>query len=785
MSIRQIVRGLGRSPVFSLTVIGCLALGLTANASVLTILNAVVLRPLPYPQSSELLHLGLGDGTVANLPVPGSEYRDWMTQNRSLAASATYHQVRATTDGSFEPEEVVGASVSVDFAHVLLAEPVLGRFLSAGDDRLGDTGPVVLANAYWVNRFGGDSNIVGRSMRLSGRNVTVIGVMPPGFDFPHGSQFWRAEPPPTGAAGEYYTIVARRLPGVSPIAVTADLARIPRRFAGDLPRIIVEARPTVELLQDRLYGSAKPVVLMLFAAATLLLVIGGAGVANLVLARNASRASEFSLRVALGATTARVVVPIIAECVILSLIAGTIGVLMSMSVSQIFVHIGPPILEQLGSIDLDWRVLLIMFVWTLATGVMVGVLASLQAARRAAFPGDALKGRIAGAGRFFSAARRALVVAQIAIAMLLITGAGLLSTSLSRVSNIPRGFDAENVVIASVILPRGRYESNGSVRNLFDAVRQSLLNTPGVLGVASGTPPMSGFDEMMTSHPDGSGRSYSIATNPVGPGYFSTYRIPLLSGRVIDANDNATSEPVVVINQAAKNMIFPDRSPLGESIAAMTVRGQHPTVVGVVADVPQYDVAMRAQAAAYAPYAQVDGRPTEIAVRTHSSAAVLVDPIRRLLSEHDAQAAARFSFLEDIVSRSVAPRLFTATLAGGFAVLALLIATIGLLGLLSYLATQRAHEMGIRVALGARRIDIVKLMLREGLLLAGAGLALGGILTLALNGFLASLIFELEPRDPAVLLAAAALVGGVTFAATLAPALRASVADPMTALRHD
>ena len=642
----------------------------------------------------------------------------------------------------------------------------------------------MLGHRLWTNRFGGDSSIVGRSVRLSDRNVTVVGVMPAGFEFLYGSEFWRAEPRPTGATGEYYTIVARRRSDVSIEAEKSDLARVPRGATGDLPQTIAEARPTVEPLQERLYGSAKPAVLMLFAAATLLLVIGGAGVANLVLARNAGPASEFAQRRALGATTSRVAIPIVVECMLLAIVAGVIGVLLSVWVSQLFVHLGPPILEQVGRIGLDWRVMMIMLVWTLLTGAIIGVVAAFQATRRSADLSEALKGRVARGARGFSVTRRALVMAQIAIATLLITGAGLLATSLTRVSNVPIGFDATNVVIASIRLPQSRYGSSASARELFDALRRDLRSTPSVVGVTYGTPPMSGFDEMVTSPDDGSGRSYSIATSAVGPDYVAMYRIPISSGRAVGEDDNAGAEPVVVINQSAKDMIFADRSPLGQPLAAMTARGQHPRIVGVVADVPQYDVAMRAQPAAFAALAQVDGRPLELAVRTRNDASAFSDVIRRVLGERDAALAGRFTLLEDVVNRSVAPRVFTATLAGAFAGLTLLIATVGLLGLMSYLATQRAQEMGIRVALGAGRMGIVLLMLREGVALAGVGLALGGMLTLALNGLLASLIYEVAPRDPVILLAAVTLGGGVAFAATLVPALRASRVDPVRVLRE-
>lgn len=784
-SILQIVRGLRRNRGFSLAVVGCLALVLTANASVLTILNAVVLRPLPYPQADELLHLGLGNGSIANLPVPGSEYIQWLQANRSLAASATYRQLRAVTGNDGDSEDVLGASVSIGFAEVLRIKPLLGRFLNADDERLEEQSAVVLGNRLWINRFGGDLNIVGRSIRLSDRSVTVVGVMPAGFDFPHGSEFWRAEPRPTGAPGQYYTIVARRLSEISVEAVRTDLTRIPRAFTADLPRSMADARPTVEVLRERLYGSAKPAILMLFAGATLLLVIGGAGVANLVLARNASRAPEFALRLALGGTKARIITPIIVECLLLALTAGAIGLLLSVWVSRILVHIGPPILEQVNSIALDWRVVLIMLVWTLLTGGAVGAGAALQATNHGAFEGNALKGRVARTGRLFSFVRRALVITQIAIAMLLMTGAALLATSLANLNNVPLGFEARNVVIASIRLPRERYPTSAGARDFFEALREDLVNTPGVLSVTYGTPPMNGFDRMATSPVDGSGRSYSIATNAVGPSYFATYRTPISSGRPIGDGDNASGEPVVVINQSAKDLIFPNRSPLGERLTAMTILGQHPRIIGVAVDVPQYDVSVRAQPAAFAALAQVDGRPIELAVRTLGDATTLIATVRRLLNQHDAKLAGRFSLLDDVVSRSVAPRLFTATLAGGFAGLALIIATIGLLGLLSYLATQRAHEMGLRVALGARRKDIILLMLREGMVLGALGLAFGGMLTLALNRLLASLIFEVEAHNPIILLLAATFVGGITFAATLVPALRASTANPMHALTKD
>jgi putative ABC transport system permease protein len=783
--IRRSARHLRAHPGFSLAVIASLAIGLAANASVFSILNAIALRPLPYPRSEELLHIGFGDGVNANLPVPGRLYQEWRTSTESLVASATYHWLRETVDGANGPEEVVGAAVTANFAAMMGVTPSLGQFLDSAESSLPEGSSIVLGHGLWSQHFGADPRVVGRSIRLSGRTVTVSGVMPAGFDFPQGTQLWELQEPVTAGADEYYTIVARRRTDLSIGAVRQDLSRLARGQIAGLPQNFAGTVPTVVQLQDYLYGSARPATAILLAAAVLLLVAGCAGVANLVLAHAVSRNPEFALRFALGAPRRTVVVPILLECLLLAVVAGAIGTTLSVWLSRLFVHLGPPLLAQLPSTAPDWRVILTMLTLTFVAAAIAGTGAALQATGQSGFATYAIKGGLARTGPGLVLARRVLVVVQVAIAMLLATGAGLLTGSFVRVANAPRGFDADGVLVASIRLPGSRYEDNAAARGLFDALVRDIRALPGVAHVTYGTPPLGGFGEMVFSATDAGAPPYSVATDAVGPGYFDTYRIPLLEGRAITDADHVGATPVVVINQAAARLIFQDRSPIGATISAMTVKGQHPTIVGVAADVPQYDVAMQALPAAFAALAQVDGRPYELAIRASGDPASLIHPLRQLLQRHDPGLAARTELLDDAVRRSVSPQRFNSALAGTFALLAVSIAAVGLFGLLSYVVTQRSHEIGIRIAIGARPGDIIYLVAREGLMLTGIGIGGGTVLALSLSGLLTKMLVDLDPQDPTIIVAAATLLAMIAVAATVGPAWRAARTDPMQVLRRD
>ncbi len=783
-SARQAVRSLRRSPGFSITVILSLTLGFGANASVFTVLNAVVLRPLPYPRSDELLFVGLGKlyGSV-----PLLYYKSWMESNRTLTAAAQYYQVSATVGGTTEPEEIPGAVATAGLAKLFDASPELGRFLSGSDEQADAEPAVVLSHGLWKRHFGGDSNIVGRTIRISDRPMTVVGVMPQAFDFPSHAEFWRPMSAPSGSspADNLYAMVARSRPDVTVEKVQRDLARILRPAIAGLPRPITEAPVAVVSLHAYLYGSQGPALSMLLAAVLLLHVITCANVASLVLARTESRRPEFAVRVALGASREVLIGHVLSECVWLSATAGALGLLFSIWITRLFVGFGPQIVRDVGNFTLDGHVLLATLALTLITGVSAGIGAALRTTQVSSFAslGEA-NARTTGAGRSFILMRRVLVVGQMAMAMLLLGGGGLLVKSFLRASSVDLGFEPEHVLVASLALPRSRYPDAASAQRFYDEVSLRLRGVPGVERVAYGTPPLSGFAMMRTSA-SAERQQYSIATDEVGPGYFETYRIPIFSGRAIAASDDSMSPPVVVINRAAASMIFPGRDAIGQRISALTVAGEHPTVVGVVADVPQYYITMAPQPEAFSPLTQARTRPYTLAVRARGNAEALLGPLRRIVRDYDPELAVRASTLESMVGESTAPQRFASILVGIFATLALVVAAVGLFGLVSYLAIQRTREIGVRVALGAQRRDVVQLIVREGMVLAAAGIAIGFALSLPLNGLLVNQLFEVQPHDSGIVFGSGLLLAGVALAATLIPALGAARMDPIVALRKD
>lgn len=787
--LRITLRGLRRNPGFAAGVVLSLALGIGANSTIFTVVNAVLLRPLPYPKSTELVRVALGSGGVAKLPVPTSYFQPLAESNRTLTAAALYDLDEAVVSGAAPPEYVFGAVVSSDLARVLDVAPALGRFLTPQDQYPGARPVVVISHEMWQRQFGGDLLIINREMKIADQPVTVVGVMPIGFSFPPHAEYWRPllYPRVAGASTpiEIADVVARAMPGVSATQVQNDLAHIVLSPDPRLPKQIRDAGFVVTSLHDQLFGSARPALIMLFGAVGLLLLIACANVTNLVMARTLERRREFALRVALGARRVVLVRDMLVESIVLAFAGGALGAVISFWAVRFFVSISPQNIAGAGDIGIDGRVAVFIVGLSTFVALIVGCVSAAVATRDTSIAvlgeGTARGGR----GRFALAARRTLVVVQLAVAVVLLTGSGLLLKSLARITSVDVGFEPTHLLAAKIVLPRARYPDAGRALAFFNEVAARLRALPGVRSVSYGPMPLAGIKEMRVAEGVDAGAGSRIGLDDVGPDYFATFGIRLQAGRDILPSDNISSPLVAVLNAAASRSLFPNGGALGQPLLALSVGNQHPIVVGVSADVPQYDVAIPSLPEVFIPAAQVGDRPQALAIRVDGRSDAFARSLQREVEYLDKDLAVQPVSLERAVSSSLAPHRFTSMLLGAFAVLALILAIIGLYGVVAYLAAQRTREFGVRVALGAQRWDVVALAVREGVLLTGIGVSLGVVAALALSRLVAGLLYNVYPRDPGTVAIAASVLALVGLAAAYVPARRAAGIDPVIALRAE
>ncbi len=661
--IRIALRGLRRAPAFASAVVLSLALGIGANAAMFTILDPVLLRPLPYAHADELVAASLGNAGV----VPDSYFLQWAALTRTLASVAEYNAVTMIVGGGAgAPEQLAGAIASPALVHVLSVAPALGRFI-AFDDGLPNAAPaVVLGHDVWQRRFASDPHVLGRTIAINDIQTTIVGVMPAGFSFPARASFWLPRPPidtRPGAGFRVGLVVGRRRPGVSIDQVQRELAQVPR--PADLQRAwsLRDSAVVVTSAHDELYGSAKSTVALLFAAVTLLLLIACANVANLVLARTTRRRQEFSVRSALGASRTTLYWEVVTECLLLALAGGTLGVLIAIWLSQLFTRLMPESVSSVANIGVDGRMLL----FTFGVSVLAAFLISSGPALRVAGGGArALLGEggsRAGDSRIARFMRRSLVVIQLSAAVVLLTGAGLLVKSLARLANQDNGFRPDHLLIVTVNLPRTRYKGAVRANQFFDALAARLAALPGARGVAQGPPPLVGYDFMYLHAATAETSSYRVAVSDVGPAFFETYGIPVLAGRSILASDDSMSPPVVVVNATAARLIAPGGNAIGQPLDVITIRQQHPTIVGIVADVPQRDISVKPLAEAFSATAQDLHSPIWLAVRVAGDPDALALPVQKAVRDIDPEL-----FIKNCVDGELACDVArTASIHGGVA----------------------------------------------------------------------------------------------------------------------
>jgi putative ABC transport system permease protein len=781
------VRQFRRVPLLVGAILVTLAVTIGANTLLFTIANAALFRALPYPDATRLVSPSVVqkerdtermDEPTARLAAAGLPV---------FESFALYNSVAATFIGGDYPERVAGAHISEAFFHVLGVGPALGRTFSGDELQTGGPNVVVLSDAVWTRRFGRRDTILGERVSFDDGTYEVVGVMPPGFAFPSPSEFWLPlRPRQIGGGGTYYVdAIARLQPSSGLEQARSALVALRESRKREVPAAALRTEIRVISLHQRLYGTfTQPLILLLGAVGSVLL-IGCANIANLLLARSSTRRTELAIRAAIGASRRRLFRQLLVENLLLAGVGAAAGLAVAFAGLRAFRAFGPPALARLPSLVIDGQVLLFTVALTIGTGLLFGVAPAVGAAR--IDPGERLKGTRTGA-REGGRPRRALVVLEIAAAVVLMLGAALLARSFLRYQAVDRGFQGENVLTAALTLPAARYGDNAARRAFFEGLVERLRGLQGVESVVvsnAGLTPLS----MTMSWPPGrqggdGGREIGVAEG-LGDRHFQTFGIRMLEGRECagDADESAA-----VLNASMARVAFPNGAAVGRSLELSDVSLGSRTIVGVVADVPNLRTKAPPLPMVYACAGRERAGYGTVAVRVQEGtpALSLAPALRSAVRSIDpALPVARITTVEQMVREGISSRWFDAMVIGALAVLALMLALGGLYAVTAYSVAQRTREIGIRMALGADRALVLQLVLRQGGILISAGVFLGVVAAMPLVRFVSAMLFGVQPLDPAAFGGVAIGVAAVATLATFVPARRASRVDPMVALRAD
>ncbi|MFN0100873.1 MAG: ADOP family duplicated permease [Bryobacteraceae bacterium] len=793
--VRYTLRGFRKAPMFAAIAIGTLALAIGGGTAIVSLAEAILLRPPPYPKADELTLVFEGAETSAKVrgdTAPGTfrALRESMTTLHHLALFQP-NETNITGDG--EPERLDAGLATANFFDTIGIQPHLGRFFREGEDEIGKNNVVVLTYELWQRRFGADPGILSRTIYLGESPHAVIGILPPNFRYFLGrAELWMpfAASPETWAhrGRRFIYVTGRRVAGVSMGQVQAELDTLSSQYRKDFPREFVTGKLQAIGLHDRLTEDSRTSLYFLLAAVLGLLLIACSNVASLLLTRAVARGAELSVRRALGAGGGRLVRQLLTESLVLAMLAGVASLLVAAAAFQILQPLVPPGMLAYTTLSLDPRVIGIQFGLALFCTLASGLVPAIRATSR-------LTTRAIG-GRHHDTLRGGLIVAEIALAILLLTGAALLFRTFTNLNNVHPGFQPDNLLSAQTVLPRNLYREPALRTRFYTGVLERIQAMPGVSGAAFAS-------SVPTTWKGGSssvsfeGRPFEPGAKPpmmrqVTPDYFTTLKIPLREGRLPTINDSASSAPVTIVNQAMARHFWPGESALGKRIQRGDPNPARPwiTVVGVVGDVYEMGLAADPPLITYFPESQSPATtfsaPIYVIVRTHGDPALFAPALRQAI--HDVnpnQTVAKLQPVTEILARETEERRIQATITIAFATTALFLACLGIYGVLSYAVAQRRQEFGVRLALGASPSQIVSLVLNGGLRLTIAGIVIGLAAAAALTRFMESLLFQVKPLEPAVFAVVTAILFLTALFACWLPARRARLVEPSQALRCD
>ena len=804
--LRYAVRVLFKSKALTAVALLTLALGIGVNSAIFSVVNAIVLRPLPYPNSQRLMVIwgNLHKPGLEEIEISALELRDFQQQCKAFEHIGAYSTEGLNLTGGDQPERLRGAAISANLFSALGVRPHAGRNIAAEEDRYGNDRVAVVSHSLWQRRFGGDPGIINSTIQLDGRSVSVVGVMPADFHFPdRETEIWipLAFTPDLleedNRGSHFLNVIARLKPGVTTAQAQADLNTVTSRLATEHASTYRGGfSTTVRSLHEELVGDLRRAMLVLLGAVGLVLLIACANVAHLRLASATSRYREFAIRAALGAGRGRVVRQFLTESVLLSLIGGAVGLALAVWVVRVLVLLMPKDTPRLEEIKLDYRVVLFTLGTSLLTGIVFGLAPAFQAARTNL--NDVLKeaGRSGGDTSRRLRLRNLLVVSEFALSLVLLIGAGLMVKSLLRLQEVKPGFEPANLLTMRIALPPTKYENFNQSHAFFQQLFDRLEARPDVESVGA-----------INSLPFGGGggdRSFSIEDQPtpaghsrpdeqvrfVSPNYFHTMQIPLLSGRDFTRRDLPDTPPVAIVNSAFARKFWADGNAIGKRISFSTSNPKWYEIVGIVGNVKHRGLDIADSPELYIPAFQplfVDGNllPMYVAVRTANSASLATAMRGEVAAIDRDQPVSSLMTMEQRISDSVAPRRFNMFILGLFAALALVLAAIGIYGIMAFSVVQRTHEIGVRMALGASASDVLKLVLSNGFKLALIGIVVGLVAAFAATRVLSSLLYDVSATDPVIFIVDAMLLAVAALLACYIPARRATKVDPLVALRYE
>ena len=800
--VRYALRMFSRNPAFTAIAVIALALGIGANTAIFSVVDAILLRPLPYKNPEQLVmvwenatHLGF----PKNTPSPAN-FIDWQKQNTVFEGMAAFAERSFNLTGVGEPERLDGRRVSANLFELLGVRPIIGRTLVAEEDKPG-TKVAILSESLWNRRFGGDPAVVGRAITLNNESYTVVGVIRSSVRLPaYGKwrdQVWVPLAFPAEEASErgnhYLEVIGRMKPGVTLTQAQAEMQTIAARLAQEYPRFNLRIGAVVNPLHEEIVGDIKPALLILLGAVVFVLLIACANVANLMLSRAAVRQKEIALRLALGADRTRLTKQLLVESVILSLIGAVVGLGFAYVGLTVLTRFIPPEFIHTETIAINGTVLLFTLVVAIITGVVFGLAPAVQASHFNL--NDTLKegGRDSGAGSRGKRLRGSLVIAEVAVSFILLIGAGLLINSFMHLRNLDPGFRSDHLLTVTVDLSDVKYPDVQHRSAFFDEVIRRVRELPGVASaaVAGNLPFVYNGDSMGISIegiPDPPADQWpDVIYRAVGPGYFGTMGISLVKGRDFTDEDTLETTRGVVISEKTAAHYWPNGDAIGKRLKPGGGGADIPwrTVIGIVKDVRQNDFIAEPKMQMYFPYRQLkDLVPNALVIRTNLDPLSLGSAVRNVIWSVDKdQPVSNIESMEHIVAGAVARQRFSMLLLAIFAGLALVLAAVGIYGVMSYSVAQQTREIGIRIALGATRSDVLSMTVKQGLKLVGTGLICGLAIAFVLTRVMASLLFGISATDPITFISIALVLVGVAFVASYLPALRATRIDPMIALR--